>query len=34
MELPVIMLTCLASESVMVEALDLGANDYMTKPVK
>lgn len=33
-ELPIIMITCNTLEEDVIRGLDLGANDYMTKPLR
>jgi DNA-binding response OmpR family regulator len=33
-ELPIIMVTCLSQESAVVEGLEAGANDFMSKPIR
>lgn len=33
-ELPIIMITCSSLEEDVIKGLELGANDYMTKPLR
>jgi len=33
-ELPIIMVTCSSLEEDVIQGLELGANDYMTKPLR